>query len=98
MSDRSFYLELLTDEKYHELHDVLEQHWKKASDYIHKKELQGLIQLIVALHHLQNDNQRGCEILLVKAAEKLGRRFEDIAEVKAYLETRLEDLEREYLI
>ena len=52
------------------MHEVLEAQWKQeAGDP--KVFLQGLIQVAVALYHLENQNWRGALVLLKEGLEKL---------------------------
>jgi predicted metal-dependent hydrolase len=65
----------LANKNYFKLHDLLETIWlnfdqAKALKFT-KLELQGAIQLTVSLHHQQNKNAKGFEILLAKAKAKL---------------------------
>lgn len=53
---------------YYECHEVLEELWlEEGRDLFY----QGLLQVAVGLHHLQNQNQGGAEKLLILALEKL---------------------------
>lgn len=70
---------LFNEQKYFELHDELEQWWvnfescaNPFSEYFTQIRLQAIIQLVVAMHHLVNNNFVGFEILLQKASFKLG--------------------------
>ncbi len=56
---------------YHGLHDLLEELWLLESDPINKLRQQAYLQLSVALYHQQRGNQKGFEILVKKASEKL---------------------------
>jgi predicted metal-dependent hydrolase len=53
-----------------EVHEVLETQWLQATDP-EKQFLQGLIQLAVAFHHLENHNPRGARSLLQDGIAKL---------------------------
>ena len=56
--------------RFFDCHEVLEEVWLELSGN-RKKFLQGLIQLTVAFHHLQNGNRVGAGRLLAAAVEKL---------------------------
>lgn len=62
---------LLADaELYFEVHELLEPAWIQA-DGTRRVGLQGLIQVAVAFHHLQQLNQRGAESLLAEGLSRL---------------------------
>lgn len=71
MPSKQHLYKLLKEHKFYELHDELENHWKELPPGEEKTQTQGLIQLVVAAHHLQNNNYKGFEILLEKALAKL---------------------------
>ena len=48
-------------------HEVLEGLWRRRRD----DGLQGLIQLAVALHHIERGNLRGAEIMIARARKRL---------------------------
>lgn len=56
--------------RFFDCHEVLEEVWLELSGH-RKKFLQGLIQLTVAFHHLQNGNRVGAGRLLAAAVGKL---------------------------
>jgi predicted metal-dependent hydrolase len=70
-------LSLLAEEQYFKLHEDLEALWMQATEdpteaqRYGKKELQGIIQLVVGLHHLKNGNTNGFKKLLQRASPKL---------------------------
>jgi predicted metal-dependent hydrolase len=51
-------------------HEVLEDEWR-AAPQAHKKFLQGLIQVAVALHHHSKGNLDGARSLMLRAAKNL---------------------------
>lgn len=57
-----------TERDYYVCHDVLEELWLEEG---REPFYQGLLQVAVGLHHLQNDNRNGAYKLLVSALEKL---------------------------
>ena len=63
-------IELFNRRRFFDCHEAWEKVWLEFSGD-RKKFLQGLIQLAVALHHLQNGNRVGAGRLLVAAVEKL---------------------------
>ena len=63
-------IELFNRGRFFECHEVWEEVWLEFSGN-RKKFLQGLIQLTVAFHHLQNGNRVGAGRLLAAAVEKL---------------------------
>ncbi|MDX1919239.1 MAG: DUF309 domain-containing protein [Candidatus Caenarcaniphilales bacterium] len=92
-------IQLFREEKYFELHDELEILWTnydlqentlKGKTTKHK--LQAVIQLSVALHHLKNENLKGCEILLQKASSKLEKSICNQLSAKTEIENFLNDL------
>ncbi|MGY2765318.1 DUF309 domain-containing protein [Thermostichus sp. MS-CIW-26] len=56
--------------EFYACHDTLEALWMEAVDP-ERRFYQGLLQTAVAYYHLQNDNRRGCMILLGEANRKL---------------------------
>lgn len=69
--------ELFAQRKFFELHEKLELIWLAEPESKNKKFIQALIQLIVALHHAQNKNYKGFEILRQKALSKLKFNIQD---------------------
>lgn len=57
-----------TERDYYVCHDVLEELWLEEG---REPFYQGLLQVAVGLHHLQNDNQNGAFKMLCSALEKL---------------------------
>jgi len=55
-----------------EVHELLEGAWKPAGGSL-RTFLQGLIQIAVGFHHLENDNSRGAVSLLAEGFAKLQR-------------------------
>lgn len=58
--------------QYFECHETLEALWMQEDGAI-RDFYQGLIQLAVALHHAARGNQRGAEVSLLNALERLRR-------------------------
>lgn len=65
------FLDLLFENKYFELHEELEAIWLQVQDKSLKLQIQGVIQLSVALYHWENNNLKGVEKLTKLACEKL---------------------------
>ena len=58
--------------EFYESHEVWEDLWKECEGPM-KSPLKGLIQVAVALHHLQSDNLRGATNLWTRAEQRLAR-------------------------
>lgn len=56
---------------YFEFHEILEEVWMALRDPAIRRLLQGLVQVAVALYHLERGNRRGARSLLRYGAEKL---------------------------
>lgn len=54
-----------------EVHELLEPAWFRAAEPV-RTALQGLIQIAVAFHHLENGNHEGARSLLVEGVAKVG--------------------------
>jgi len=63
-------IKLFNNESFFEAHEVLEDVWR-AAPAAHKKFLQGLIQVAVALHHHSRGNLVGAQSLLARASRNL---------------------------
>jgi predicted metal-dependent hydrolase len=57
---------LFNQQKFFDSHEVLEELWNRKTGIV-REELQGLIQVAVALHHAQTGNRRGAAALLARA-------------------------------
>jgi hypothetical protein len=55
-----------------EVHELLEPAWFRAAEPV-RTALQGLIQIAVAFHHLENRNQEGARSLLVEGVGKIAQ-------------------------
>lgn len=64
---------LFNEGLFFEVHEALEPVWMKQGGQV-RECLQGLIQIAVAFHHLENRNHKGCLSLLKEGIEKLGGR------------------------
>lgn len=65
-------VELFNQGRYYEAHDALEETW--FADKRPCRDLyQGLLQLGIALHHIEQDNYRGTDKMLLRAASKFQR-------------------------
>ena len=65
-------VELFNQGRYYEAHDALEQAW--FADKRPCRDLyQGLLQLGIALHHIEQDNYRGADKMLLRATSKFQR-------------------------
>jgi predicted metal-dependent hydrolase len=64
--------------RYFEAHEAWESVWLKLPDGKEKTELQGLIQVAVAYHHLSKGNLKGAAWLLEQARGKLPARCRDV--------------------
>ena len=84
-------VELLYTHQFYALHDLLEDYWKHQKEGPEKIKIQALLQLVVSMHHKQNNNHKGFEILYAKASTKLGLVKElSISEIHRFLEKELE--------
>lgn len=63
--------ELFNIEKYFEAHEILEAEWQKMEDSDEKRWLQGLIQLIVVKHLLQENRHTGAHKVFLRAKTNL---------------------------
>ena len=63
-------IKLFNSEAFFEAHEMLEDVWRTAPKE-HKKFLQGLIQVAVAMHHHSRGNVIGAQSLLARAARNL---------------------------
>ncbi len=63
-------LDLLNAGRYFEAHEVLEDVWRPLEGPA-RQFLQGLIQVAVALHHLQTGNLEGAQSVIARAATNL---------------------------
>jgi hypothetical protein len=70
-------LKLLDADRYHDLHDLLEEIWVEQPPGQYRTYLQGLIQLAVCLHHWQGGNHAGYKVLRERGLKKLDRDLED---------------------
>ena len=61
---------LFNERRYYESHDVLEEVWRPLRGP-GRSFLQGLIQVAVALHHLEQGNRRGADSVLERARGRL---------------------------
>jgi len=65
-------VELFNQGRYYDAHDALEQAW--FADRRPCRDLyQGLLQLGIALHHIEQDNYRGADKMLLRATSKFQR-------------------------
>lgn len=64
-------LALFNKEKYFECHELLESLWKETKDIELKKFYQGIIQLAVCMHLLQEKRYAGAEKVFKRAEENL---------------------------
>lgn len=67
----TFFLNLLDEKNFFELHEELETIWLQENNPQLKLEIQGIIQLSVALFHKENNNQKGVNKLIKLASQKL---------------------------
>ncbi len=63
-------VEQFNQQQFYACHDTLEALWFESSDPL-KTFYQGILQIAVALHHLENANWRGAAILLGEGMRKL---------------------------
>ena len=63
-------IEQFNQRKFYECHDTLEAIWIEAPE-LDKRFYQGILQVAVACHHLQNLNWRGAVILLGEGIRRL---------------------------
>jgi predicted metal-dependent hydrolase len=63
-------IKLFNSEAFFEAHEMLEDVWRTAPKE-HKKFLQGLIQVAVAMHHHSRGNVIGAQSLLARASRNL---------------------------
>jgi predicted metal-dependent hydrolase len=61
---------LFNERRFYESHDVLEELWRPLRGP-GRSFLQGLIQVAVALHHLEQGNRRGAQSVLERARRRL---------------------------
>jgi hypothetical protein len=67
-------------QQFYACHDTLEALWMEAIES-DKKFYQGILQIAVALHHLENQNWRGAVILLGEGMSRLQSYRPDYAEI-----------------
>lgn len=72
--ERGIYL--INRGEYYKAHEVLEFAWGQEKGNV-RQLLQGLVQVSVMLYHLERDNQKGAQKLVLKALENI-RPFEDM--------------------
>ena len=65
-------VEQFNQRQFYACHDTIEALWFEASDPL-RTFYQGVLQIAVALHHLENSNWRGAAILLGEGIERLRR-------------------------
>jgi uncharacterized protein len=65
-------VEMYNQGLYYECHEVLEDTWRAETDEV-RYLYQGILQIGVAFHHLDNDNWRGAVGLLNGGIEKVSR-------------------------
>ena len=64
-------LRLIQSRRWFDAHEPLEDLWREAEEGAWREFLQGLIQQVVALEHLQRGNPRGCFKVWSRARAKL---------------------------
>lgn len=73
-------VEQFNQQQFYACHDTLEALWMDAIE-TDKKFYQGILQIAVALHHLENHNWRGAVILLGEGMSRLQGYRPDYAEI-----------------
>ncbi|MGI0486512.1 DUF309 domain-containing protein [Pantanalinema rosaneae CENA516] len=73
-------VEQFNQQQFYACHDTLEALWMEAIE-ADKKFYQGILQIAVALHHLENHNWRGAVILLGEGMSRLQGYRPDYAEI-----------------
>jgi predicted metal-dependent hydrolase len=66
------------DRDYFECHEVLEEYWKKSSDFNRNSVWVGLIQVAVAFYHYRRNNLKGAFRLLSRSRNLLSKKEKDI--------------------
>jgi predicted metal-dependent hydrolase len=66
------------DRDYFECHEVLEEYWKKSSDFNRNSIWVGLIQVAVAFYHYRRNNLKGAFRLLSRSRNLLSKKEKDI--------------------